>query len=100
MIARSQATDDRWLGAAHSRAKAFRDELVGEELIADYILFLLNQSPKQAYVQVLGLDEATDNIDTVLLTIAKRFGYWLKEGKPNRVRSLHIIETTATTTTY
>ncbi|RHY14931.1 hypothetical protein DYB32_010806, partial [Aphanomyces invadans] len=41
---------------------AIKDEIVGEELIADYMLFLLNQMNSTQYVKALGLSGPTDDI--------------------------------------
>lgn len=49
------------------------DHLVGEEIIADFILFYMNKHEKFRYVEHLGLSKATDNIMEVLVFIAAKF---------------------------
>lgn len=43
-----------------------QDHLVGEDVIADYLLFWMNQRKKFSYVEYMGLDEPTDEISEVL----------------------------------
>ena len=51
-----------------------KDSVVGEEEIADYLLFTLNQRGNFSYVKELGLDAPTDNIKDVLNHVASRSG--------------------------
>ncbi|XP_015593637.1 mitochondrial GTPase 1 [Cephus cinctus] len=51
-----------------------QDHLVGEETIADYLLFWLNKHERFEYVKVLGLPEPKDNILEVLSMIAAKLG--------------------------
>lgn len=51
-----------------------KDSVVGEEEIADYLLFTLNQRRNFSYVTELGLDSPTDNILDVLNHVASRSG--------------------------
>ncbi|CAD7083793.1 unnamed protein product [Hermetia illucens] len=50
------------------------DHLVGEELIADYLLYWLNRWENFKYVELMGLQEPTDNIMEVLVSGAKLLG--------------------------
>lgn len=50
------------------------DHLVGEELIADYLLYWMNKNRRFEYVKEAGLDNATDNIAEVLVSYAKGLG--------------------------
>lgn len=60
-----------------------RDDLVGEELIADYLLFTLNQQKQFGYVKHFKLNGPNDSIEVVLAAIAKRIGALLPGGVPN-----------------
>lgn len=53
-------------------AGTIQDHLVGNEVMADFLLFWLNQRGRHEYVQDLELPEATDDIKTVLSFIAVR----------------------------
>lgn len=58
------------------------DHLVGEEIIADYLLFSLNRLENFSYVERYGLQEPCDDIQYVLKRIA------LKLGKIQRVKAI------------
>ncbi len=51
-----------------------RDDLVGEELIADYILFHLNKKGLFNYVDRFNLDAPTDELHKLLPAIGRRIG--------------------------
>lgn len=61
---------------------AIHDHMVGEEVIADYLLYTLNQQEQFRYVEHYGLDGPCDNIETVLKKIAQHVG------KTSRIRVL------------
>uniref|UniRef100_A0A336KH73 Mitochondrial GTPase 1 n=1 Tax=Culicoides sonorensis TaxID=179676 RepID=A0A336KH73_CULSO len=48
------------------------DHLVGDELIADYLLYRLNKMRNFDYVELMGLESPTDTIMEVLVTWAKK----------------------------
>lgn len=48
----------------------FKDHLVGEEQMADYLLYWMNQNDEYGYVPALGLKAPSDNIKEVLFHIA------------------------------
>uniref|UniRef100_A0A2K6N1X3 Mitochondrial GTPase 1 n=1 Tax=Rhinopithecus bieti TaxID=61621 RepID=A0A2K6N1X3_RHIBE len=50
------------------------DHLVGEETMADYLLFTLNRHQRFGYVQHYGLGSACDNIERVLKSVAVKLG--------------------------
>lgn len=58
------------------------DHLVGEEIIADYLLYSLNRLEKLSYVQKYDLEEPCDDIQHVLKRIA------VKLGKTQRVKAI------------
>ncbi|XP_053663511.1 mitochondrial GTPase 1 [Anopheles marshallii] len=61
---------DTETGLRLALVSCLQDHLVGEELIADYLLFLLNKQQNFRYVEVMGLQEPTDSIDSVLISNA------------------------------
>lgn len=60
-----------------------RDEVVGHELVADYLLYTLNQHGKFEYTARFGLSEPSDDIHEVLAAVAARIGALLPGGKLN-----------------
>uniref|UniRef100_A0A1A9W1A2 Mitochondrial GTPase 1 n=1 Tax=Glossina brevipalpis TaxID=37001 RepID=A0A1A9W1A2_9MUSC len=48
------------------------DHLVGEDLIADYLLYWLNKNSRFEYVNLVGLEKPTDNISELLITYAEK----------------------------
>lgn len=50
------------------------DHLVGEDLIADYLLYWLNKNGRFEYVPIMGLDQPSDNISEVLVACANKLG--------------------------
>uniref|UniRef100_UPI00398E63D5 mitochondrial ribosome-associated GTPase 1 n=1 Tax=Pristiophorus japonicus TaxID=55135 RepID=UPI00398E63D5 len=58
------------------------DHLVGEEVIADYLLFILNKQQKFDYVERYQLGEPCDDLLTVLKKIA------IKLGKTQKVKAI------------
>ncbi|XP_031574620.1 mitochondrial ribosome-associated GTPase 1-like [Actinia tenebrosa] len=70
----------------------FKDHLVGEDLIADYILFLLNKNGNFEYVKKFGLENPTDNIDFVLRHIATTLNSTVSGGVPDYLKaSIHLL---------
>ncbi|NXS51072.1 MTG1 GTPase, partial [Balaeniceps rex] len=61
---------------------AIRDHLVGEDIMADYLLYALNQRQQFGYVQRYGLAEACDDIEPVLKHVA------LTQGRTQKVKVL------------
>ncbi|NWZ29722.1 MTG1 GTPase, partial [Asarcornis scutulata] len=53
---------------------AIRDHLVGEDIMADYLLYTLNRQQQFGYVQHYGLPEASDDIGHVLKHVALILG--------------------------
>ncbi|XP_030235681.1 mitochondrial ribosome-associated GTPase 1 [Gadus morhua] len=58
------------------------DHLVGEDVMADYLLYSLNRLQKFSYVERYGLGDPSDNIEHVLKGIA------VKLGKTQRVKAI------------
>ncbi|NXT81391.1 MTG1 GTPase, partial [Zapornia atra] len=61
---------------------AIRDHLVGEDIMADYLLYALNKQQQFRYVQRYGLAEACDDIESVLKRVA------LAQGRTQKVKML------------
>ncbi|NXV45087.1 MTG1 GTPase, partial [Uria aalge] len=61
---------------------AIRDHLVGEDIMADYLLYTLNKQQQFGYVQRYGLAEACDAIEPVLRRVA------LARGRTQKVKVL------------
>ncbi|XP_069467242.1 mitochondrial ribosome-associated GTPase 1 isoform X2 [Ambystoma mexicanum] len=58
------------------------DHLVGEEILADYLLFTLNKYQQFSYVERYGLKAPSDDVESVLKRIA------LKLGKTQKVKAI------------
>lgn len=52
----------------------FQDHLVGEENIADYLLYWLNKNENFSYLETMGLEQPTDDITLTLFSCAKKHG--------------------------
>jgi mitochondrial GTPase 1 len=50
----------------------FQDHIVGDEIIADYLLYYLNKTKNFSYVEFLGLTEPTDDITKCLLSNSQK----------------------------
>ncbi|KAH0624388.1 hypothetical protein JD844_031794 [Phrynosoma platyrhinos] len=61
---------------------AIKDHLVGEEVIANYLLYTLNHHQQFSYVERYGLPNPCDNVEMVLKSIA------IHLGKTHRVKVL------------
>ncbi|NWI73570.1 MTG1 GTPase, partial [Dryoscopus gambensis] len=61
---------------------AIRDHLVGEDVMADYLLYTLNKQQQFRYVQRYGLGQACDHIEPLLKHVA------LTQGRTQKVKVL------------
>ncbi|KAM6067361.1 mitochondrial ribosome-associated GTPase 1 isoform 3-T4 [Chlamydotis macqueenii] len=61
---------------------AIRDHLVGEDIMADYLLYTLNKRQQFGYVRRYGLAEACDDVEAVLRRVA------LARGRTQKVKVL------------
>ena len=94
---------DHEMGMKLAACSCFQDHLVGEDNIADYILYWLNKNGNFHYVDEMGLDGPTDDITHLLLAGANKLGKTLKvrnlanssfEVKPNFMAAAkHFIDT-------
>lgn len=66
------------MGLKLALCACFKDDIVGESNIADYLLYWLNKHENFSYVEFMGLTEPTDDILLCLLTYAKKHGKTLK----------------------
>lgn len=62
------------MGMKLALCSCFQDHLVGEDVIADYLLFWLNRNKNFTYLDVMGLDDPTDDIAHVLMSGASKLG--------------------------
>lgn len=69
-ILEPRITDDE-MGMKLALVGCLPDHLVGEDLIADYLLYYLNKNEMFDYVPLMGLDKPTDQIADVLISGAK-----------------------------
>lgn len=53
------------MGLKLALCASLQDHLVGEEAIADYLLYWLNQHRKFQYVNYMGLEQPCDEINKV-----------------------------------
>ncbi|XP_053677846.1 mitochondrial GTPase 1 [Anopheles nili] len=65
--------NDIEMGLRLALVASLHDHLVGEELIADYLLYLLNKQRNYRYVDVMGLQKPTDSIAATLIDNAVIF---------------------------
>ncbi|XP_021930044.1 mitochondrial GTPase 1 isoform X2 [Zootermopsis nevadensis] len=65
---------DTEMGLRLALCACLQDHLVGVEIIADYLLYWLNKNNKFRYLEIMGLDEPTDDIGTVLTKCAVKLG--------------------------
>lgn len=73
------------MGLKLALCASLQDHLVGEEAIADYLLYWLNKHSKFKYVEYMGLVEPSDNIKEVLVAGAVKF---------NRIRKVRDFDGT------
>lgn len=88
--------EDVETGLKLALAATIKDHLVGEESMADYLLYLLNTRGNHTYVDYLGLDKPMDDIRQLLMVTAIR-NNWLRKSRtyqgivavPDTLRSAH-----------
>ncbi|KAM3959354.1 mitochondrial GTPase 1 [Aphomia sociella] len=73
------------MGLKLALCASLQDHLVGEEIIADYLLYWLNKHGKFKYVDYMGLEEPCDDINKVLIAGAVKL---------NRVRKVRDFDGT------
>lgn len=61
----------------------FPDHMIGQHLIADYLLYTLNKHNQLSYVDIFDLPDPCDSIDIVLRYIACKMNYKTKDGFPD-----------------
>ncbi|XP_049878195.1 mitochondrial GTPase 1 [Pectinophora gossypiella] len=67
------SVSDVEMGLKLALCASLQDHLVGEETIADYLLFWLNSHGHFNYVEYMGLEEPCDDINKVLIAGALKF---------------------------
>lgn len=66
------------VGMKLALCSSFKDDIVGEENISDYLLFWLNKHKNFSYVDYMGLSEPTDDIILALLSCARKLDKTIK----------------------
>ncbi|KAG8190895.1 hypothetical protein JTE90_010320 [Oedothorax gibbosus] len=66
------------VGLRLALCKTLKDNLVGETLIADYLLFWLNKNDNFSYLKYLQMKEPSDDIRVIFLHIAKQHSFVTK----------------------
>lgn len=74
--------DDQSQGLKLGLIAAVKDHLVGELVLADFLLYMFNRFSSRAYVEFCGLSEPCDEITLVLTSLCKRIGAIQKHGEP------------------
>lgn len=70
-----------------------KDNVVGEQRIADYLLFMMNRSENFEYATYCGMDSPSDDILVVLDNFSQRIGALQKGGSYDHVRaSQHFLK--------
>jgi ribosome biogenesis GTPase A len=67
--------DDAEVGMKMALVGTIKDEIVGRETLADYLLYTLNQSRAYAYVDKYGLKAPTDNLQELLSQMSRKFNW-------------------------
>lgn len=62
------------VGLKLALCSCFQDHLVGEDIIADYLLYWMNKNENYKYTELMGVDEPTDDIGTLLTAGAEKMG--------------------------
>lgn len=65
-------------GLKMALCNVLQDHLVGEDVIADYLLYWMNKNKKFSYVEYMGLEEPTDVISEVLTMSAVKLKKYKK----------------------
>lgn len=65
----------------------FKDHIVGEELIADYLLYTLNREKRFEYVETFGLTDPSDNVNFVMRQLANNLNATIAGGVPDYRRA-------------
>jgi len=61
----------------------FPDHLIGEEIIADYLLYKLNETLNYSYVEYCGLNEPSDVFDNVIGALAEKRNLYKDKDVPD-----------------
>ncbi|KAI7833569.1 P-loop containing nucleoside triphosphate hydrolase protein [Kickxella alabastrina] len=66
-----------------------KDNIADESVLADYLLFRLNRMDHLDYCAVLGIDEPTDDVNTLVEQLAKKIGALRHGGEIDVDKTLH-----------
>lgn len=68
--------NDPIIGVRLACIGTFPDHIIGEEVIADYILYSMNQQKNAQYLDFCGLQNPTDDFDEVITSISNKYGLY------------------------
>ena len=69
----------------------FPDHVIGEEVIADYLLYVLNKQNNKRYLSMCGLNGPSDDFDHVILSLSSKLGLTRKDEPDYRKSSIKFI---------
>jgi len=64
----------------------YPDHVIGEEVIADYLIYVLNKQGNKQYLEMCGLSEPSDDFDVVISSHSLKHGL-MRGGAPDYRRS-------------
>lgn len=67
--------DDAEVGMKLALVGCVKDEIVGKETLADYLLYTLNRQRAYAYVDKYGLKNPTDDLNLLIQTMSRKFNW-------------------------
>jgi len=69
----------------------FPDHVIGEEVIADYLLYAMNQQKVETYLELCGLDSSTDDFENLMQSIAEKYDFMRGSEPDYRKCSIKLI---------
>lgn len=88
----SPQLDDPMEGIKLALTGTFPDHVIGEEVIADYLLYVLNQQENLSYLPYCGLNEPSDYFDDVIKAIAEKYTLYKGSEPDYRKSSINFID--------
>lgn len=69
----------------------FPDHVIGEDLIADYLLYVLNKQQNYSYMELCDMQEPSDDINQVLRAVAIKNGFIYSNNLPDVPRCSNLL---------
>lgn len=83
--------NDPLVGIKLALVETFADHKIGEEVMADFLLYTLNKQNNASYVEMCGLDEPSDDFEHVIASLASKQGL-IRGGAPDiRFSSMKLL---------